>query len=207
MNKKDITGQKFGKLTVIKRVGSDKNYNTLWLCKCECGNEKVVARYRLINGNTSSCGCAKKIHFSNLNKIHGLSNTKIYYAWRSMKHRCLNPNNDNYLNYGSRGITICDEWLADFMNFYNWSMSNGYKEGLSIDRIDVNGNYEPSNCRWITPKEQSRNTRRNHYITYNNETYCISEWAEKLSIDYYKLKNMLHKTNDFEKAITILKSL
>lgn len=204
-NLKDLTGQKFGKLTVIKKIGTDKRYNTLWLCKCECGNDKIVARDKLVVGHTKSCGCARKEHAIKLNKIHGLSNTKIGYTWRGMKSRCYNPKNENYKNYGERGIKICDEWLNDFMNFYNWALNNGYKEDLSIDRIDPNANYEPSNCRWITLKEQARNTRRNHMITYNNETHCLAEWAEILSIDYNKLKYQMYKINDFEKAITIFK--
>ena len=204
-NFNDLIGKKFGKLTVIKNVGIDKKYNTLWLCKCDCGNEKIVARYKLTIGNTKSCGCLKKQHCSNLHKIHGLSNTKIGYTWRGMKSRCYNPKNENYKNYGGRGIKVCDEWLNDFMNFYNWSINNGYKEDLSIDRINSDGNYEPNNCRWIPWKEQTRNTRRNRMITYNNETHCLAEWAEILGIDYSKLKNKINKTKDFQEAINLCK--
>ena len=204
-NFNDLIGHKFGKLTVIKNVGTNKRHNTLWLCKCECGNNKIVARDKLITGNTKSCGCLKKQHCSSLHKTHSLSNTKIGYTWRGMKSRCYNPKNENYKNYGGRGIKVCDEWLNDFMNFYNWSINNGYKEDLSIDRINSDGNYEPNNCRWITWKEQTRNTRRNRMITYNNEAHCLAEWAEILGIDYCKLKNKINKTKDFQEAINLCK--
>ena len=115
--------------------------------------------------------------------------------------RCYNPRTDSYKYYGGRGITICNEWLLDFMNFYNWAIDNNYKEGLSIDRIDSDGNYEPSNCRWVTAKEQANNTRRNHYITYNQEIHTIKEWAEILSIDYNKLRYRIKKHSNLEKAV------
>lgn len=107
---------------------------------------------------------------------HGFCGTKIYKKWEDMKSRCNNPNNKRYKDYGGRGIKICNEWLSDFMNFYNWAINNGYKEGLSIERINNDGNYEPSNCKWITRAEQMRNTRNCHYIEYKGETHCISEW-------------------------------
>ena len=191
----DLTGKKFGRLTVIKKVGMNKNYISKWLCKCDCGNEIVVYRNNLsINSTrTVSCGCWKKEHIVKHNKHR----TKLYTVYLSMKQRCYNSNNPAYSYYGGRGIKICDEWLNNFINFYNWSIENGYKDGLSIDRIDVNGNYEPNNCRWVTQKVQMNNTRRNHYITNKGETHTISEWSRILNKDYDKFYKEL-KNNEFK---------
>ena len=138
---------------------------------------------------------------TNLRIKHGFCGTKIYKKWEDMKARCNNPNNKRFKDYGGRGIKICDEWLADFMNFYNWAICNGYKEGLTIERIDNNGNYEPSNCKWITRAEQMKNTRNCHYIEYNGETHCISEWLKILGITSRSIANKLYKGYPIEKLI------
>jgi hypothetical protein len=120
-----------------------------------------------------------------------------------MKDRCRYKTNDNYERYGGRGIRVCEEWLADYINFYNWAINNGYKEGLTLDRIDSNKNYEPDNCRWATYKEQANNTRRNNFITYNGETHTLTEWAEKLGIKRSTLNTRIHRQHwDIEKALT-----
>lgn len=123
------------------------------------------------------------------------SNKRIYNIWRTMKQRCYNKNNSKYKNYGARGINICNEWLNDFMNFYNWAMDNGYREDLSIDRINVDGNYEPSNCRWATPKQQSRNMTTNINYTINDEAHCLSEWCEILNLNYKTVYARVHEFN------------
>lgn len=181
----DLTGKKFGRLTVIKRVKNDKRQQSRWLCRCDCGNEIIVDRTNLsINKiKTFSCGCWRKEKSTKHNKHR----TNIYNAYISMKQRCYNENNPAYKYYGKRKIKICDEWLDKengFQNFYNWSIANGYNETLSIDRIDVNGNYEPSNCRWTSHLNQMNNTTRNHYITYNGEKHTIAEWARLFNISY-----------------------
>ena len=169
----NLLGQNFGRLTVIERVANDKKGDSCWLCKCECGNETIVKGYRLKNGHTRSCGCAKrKFDYS-----QPLYKSRIYRCYRDMLNRCINQNIVNYKNYGGRGIIVCQEWQDDFMSFYNWSVANGYTNDLTIDRIDNNKGYSPDNCRWATRKEQCNNFRKNTFITYNNETKTISEWA------------------------------
>ena len=172
---KDITGRKFGKLTVLK-LQTLKNHRTYWLCQCKCGNTKVVRKDHLLSGVTQSCGCLEKVNLSKLafKSTHGHSAEPIYYVWNSMRQRCMNPKSTHYKNYGGRGIRVCDEWLTLFEPFYEWAMSHGYHEGLTIDRIDNDGNYEPCNCRWVTNKVQSNNRRNNHVI----EKKTVTQWAE-----------------------------
>lgn len=147
----DLTGKRYGKLTVLERVQTSKK--TKWKCKCDCGNEVVVASDNLRSGHSRSCGCLKLEEVTK----HGQWNTRIYRIYYAMKQRCNNPKCAAYGYYGGRGIKVCIEWENDFQTFYNWAMSHGYADDLSIDRIDVNGNYEPSNCRWATATEQSFN--------------------------------------------------
>lgn len=198
----DLTGQKFNRLTAIKYMHK-KNKKHYWLCKCECGNEIIVRSDMLKNGHTQSCGCwYNETRKMSKNKVHGMSKTKLFYVWQGMQRRCYNPNVKEFKNYGTRGITVCQEWLDDFMAFYNWAMANGYKKGLSIDRIDVNGNYEPSNCRWTDMKTQQRNRSNNHLLTFKDKTHCISEWSEITGISQTAIKNRLYRGWSVEKALT-----
>lgn len=150
----DLTGQKFGRLTAIKPI-ENNGHGIEWLCKCDCGNETVVRCDGLVTGHASSCGCYNRELKRNYS--HGMSNTKIYRVWCGMKQRCNNPNNQEYHRYGGRGIKICKEWNDDFDKFGKWALSHGYKQGLQIDRINNNGDYEPSNCRFVTPLENMHN--------------------------------------------------
>ena len=203
----DLTGKKFGKLIVLEfsyekffNCGTKHNY---WLCKCECGNKKIISANNLKNNHTQSCGCLPKEKAKNNFTTHNLSNTLLYRKYSGIKRRCYNKNEKSYNNYGGRGIIMCDEWKNDFKAFYDWSMMHGYADNLTIDRIDVNGNYEPNNCRWITNKEQQNNKRNNHYITYNNETHTITEWAKKLNISVKALSwRVNNKKWSLEKAMT-----
>lgn len=198
----DLTGQKFGRLTVIKRFNNKNNRHTQWICKCECGNECIVNADNLKKGHTQSCGCLSREQAVITNTIHGLSKTKIHKVWDTMIQRTTNPNNSSYKKYGGRGIRVCEEWRNNFKTFYDWAISNGYKEGLSIDRIDVNGNYEPSNCRWANQKEQARNRRNNRLITYNNETHCIAEWAEITKLSISRIAGRLQRGWEIERIFT-----
>lgn len=173
----DLTGQKFGHLEVLSITTERKHGKVVWLCKCDCGNFHKVISCNLKSGGTISCGCANKMKFPKINYKHGKHKSRIYNIYICMKERCYNPNATSYKDYGGRGIVVCHEWLDDFTNFYNWAISNGYNDTLSIDRINVNGNYEPSNCKWSTSLEQNNNTRRNNYITLNGETHTVSEWS------------------------------
>lgn len=155
----DLTGQRFGRLVVVERAGTSRNRQAMWRCRCDCGKKIAVQGYHLRTGHTQSCGCFHRDQTKRANTTHGEEGTRLYGIWRGMKSRCYNPNVQKYKDYGGRGIKICEEWLDDFQAFYDWAMSHGYTDALSIDRIDVDGNYEPSNCRWATAKEQRHNRR------------------------------------------------
>lgn len=194
----DLTGKKFGNLTVIKRLNySEPGHTFLWECKCDCGNITIVRGTNLKSGHTISCGCKKG------KTIHNKWGTRLYRIYANMKQRCYNPKNVWYKNYGAREITICQEWLNDFMNFYKWAKTNGYSDNLTIDRIDVNGNYEPSNCRWVNKIIQQNNMRSNRHITYNNETHTIAEWARILKISSKFLSDRL-RNNSFEHIVNLV---
>lgn len=181
---KDISGIKFGRHTAIKPMGKNKWGNYLWLCRCECGNEHVVASAKLIQGKSRSCGClSKDVHIKQLEK-HGITTggkPRTLIIWSGMKARCNYPNSISYKSYGARGISVCDEWLS-FENFHNWAISNGYKDALTLDRIDNNGNYEPSNCRWTDATTNKKNQRHARYITINGITKNVSDWCKYYGI-------------------------
>lgn len=181
---KDISGQHFGNLTVIKRDTSYiSNKHTKWICQCNCGNTKSIFRNALINGSTKSCGCQQFKGKPGINQTHGMSKTRIYHEWLSMRRRCAKNSPDAYL-YFNRGITVCNEWQNNFMLFYQWSMENGYNDDLSIDRIDNNRGYCPDNCRWISMSDQQSNKRNNVKVQYNGKEYCLRQLCKKINFPY-----------------------
>ena len=186
----DLKGQKINKLLVLEFY-ENKNKRTYWKCLCDCGKICIVDAYKLRIGHTKSCGCLGKLNKEKLFMYsikHNKTNSRLYRIWQNMKRRCDTSTIDIYKYYGARGIKVYEEWKNDFMSFYNWSMENGYRDDLTIDRIDVNGNYEPSNCRWVDKYTQANNTRRNHYITYKGQTLTINEWSRKTGVKRETIK-------------------
>lgn len=195
----DLTGKRFGRLTVLQRADG-KEKRSYFLCKCDCGNVLKIVGRDIKRGHTVSCGCYKKEIIKQRNtvlfRIDGRTNTRLYKVWVSMKMRCENQNHKAYNDYGGRGITICEEW-SKFENFKKWAIESGYNENcsvreLTLDRIDVNGNYEPNNCRWVDMKTQANNRRNNVFICINGENRTVSEWARysniNLSTLWYRIK-------------------
>lgn len=249
-NFNDLTGLKFNMLTVESFYGI-KNQQSYWICKCDCGNEKILPNSSL--KRTKSCGCAMKMHYSDLsgfensdiavlsfaerrnNRIYwnckckhcgniiqkeggnikkglatckcihmkriGKSNSKpfrdseLYSIWNGMKTRCYNQNEKSYKYYGGRGIIICEEWKNDFMKFYEWALNNGYKTGLSIERKNVNGNYEPCNCIWMTMKEQAKNKTNTIYAELNGEKKRLLEWCEIMGLNPKTVYSRIYQSN------------
>ena len=206
----DLTGKNFGRLTVIERapdhiVPSGRRY-VRWRCLCECGNEVFPTSDALTRGKTVSCGCHSRDVARDTHLSHGESHTRLYQVWSAIKRRCYNPNARHYESYGGRGIQMCDEWKNSYETFRDWAISTGYQElpfsKCTIDRIDNNGNYEPSNCRWVDGVAQANNRRSNRRFTYNGETNNIKEWSDIYGIPYKLLHGRLYTGWSIEKALT-----
>lgn len=194
----DLTGQKFGLLTVIGLAETDTR-KTYWVCKCDCGNMKTVRSDSLLCGAIKSCGCIKRKQDEvNLTKNHQhkMSGTRIYSEWQGMKGRCYNKGSARYADWGGRGIEVCEQWRNSFESFYTWAMANGYQDNLTIDRIDNNGNYCPENCRWVGQQEQCRNRRSNINITIGNSTRTLMEWCEIFQVDYTNVNARYHRNKN-----------
>lgn len=189
----DLANQRFGRLLVIRKSDDEiqkKSSSIMWHCVCDCKKEKDVRSSDLLNGRTQSCGCLHKEIIS----THKLPQDRLYKVWIDMRSRCNNPKIKCYKNYGGRGIKICSEW-DKYENFEKWSKNNGYSETLTIDRIDVNGNYEPNNCRWLTKKEQENNRRNNIFDYYNGQKTTLSQLAEILNIRFARVSYLYHNKN------------
>lgn len=194
----DFVNQKFGKITVTKYIGrlqkSSSDNHKYWEAKCECGN----ILYLRANQITKVKGCKKCCR-----KTHGKTNTRLFNIWQSMKARCYNKNNQNFYNYGGKGINICDEWKNSFINFYNWAINNGYKDSLSIDRINCNGNYEPSNCRWTDNYTQANNKTNNKHYYYKGKAYTIRDLCNITGLNYATIQARLYSGWSIEKILDI----
>lgn len=175
----NLVGERYGKLIVVSLIDdvASAKVPTRWLCKCDCGNEVVVRGYNLRSGGTKSCGCAQREIAAARCRTHGDAGSRLYIIWQHMKWRCEKETDLAFKYYGGRGVSICEDWRS-YEKFKDWANSSGYQETLTLDRIDVNGNYEPDNCRWITLREQQRNKRNNVRAYFNGEAKTLSEWAE-----------------------------
>lgn len=199
---KDLTGQRFGRLEVIEidnRPQNGKHPRIFWICKCDCGNYTSSRSDGLKSGAKKSCGCLKaEISAKNVSKNHKhkQSLTRLYQIWQGMKSRCFNANNARYARYGGRGITVCDEWVKDFSTFYNWAIAHGYKEDLTIDRINNDGNYCPDNCRWANITQQCNNRSTNVNITIGNATKTLTEWCEIFELDVHLVSARYHRNTN-----------
>lgn len=187
----DYTNKRFSRLLVLERVNNTKQGRAVWKCLCDCGNITYVRSNNLQSGAVKSCGCLR--HETPLNKTHGMSKSRLYQEWASIKSRCLYKSAKNDTNYGGRGISMCKEWANSFIAFKEWAEKNGYNDNLTIERINVNGDYCPKNCTWIPRAEQAKNTRSCLRITYNGKTKILSEWCKELGLDYKRTNNRIKK--------------
>jgi len=200
-----LVGQRFGRLVVLERVGTYVqpcgSKSPTYRCKCDCGNETVVPARNLRSGNTQSCGCKKHPEYYRHSE-------RLYGVYRCILDRCRNPNNENYKYYGGRGIDICEEWKKDYAYFREWAYENGYSENdnnrftCTIDRIDVNGNYCPENCRWVSSKEQGMNRRNNVRFEIDGVLYSYKELSEIYNINERTLRGRIHDGWSIDKAIS-----
>lgn len=184
----DLTGRRYGRLIVIRR-GPNQGKRVMWLCKCDCGTEKVIGGQDLRNGKTKSCGCFLSEATSQRNRdnaTHRETGSRLYRIWRGMKARCYYKKQFEYERYGGRGITVCEEWRTSYETFRDWALSNDYKSHLTLDRINTNGNYEPDNCRWATYKEQCNNRTNNRLIEFNGDIKTISQWSDTFGLSRYQ---------------------
>ena len=174
----NLIGNRYGRLLVLARAENSKANKARWLCRCDCGIEKVIFATALVGGLSKSCGCLNNEVRGKASVTHGLRKHPLYPVWNDMKCRCRNKTHHAYKFYGARGVTVCDEWRTSFKAFYTWAMANGYKSGLEIDRRDNSLGYSPSNCRWTTRAEQARNRNVCVLKTINGVTKTVGEWAD-----------------------------
>lgn len=190
-------GQEFGNLTVlglslVKRVGPKTK--PIYVCKCKCGKVVEVSQIELLTQHKKSCGCLQK-------KYDPSMKGRLYEIWKNMRRRCNDPKNKRWKNYGGKGIKICDEW-NDYLTFRTWAYSNGYRDDLTIDRIDIDKGYTPENCKWSTAKEQANNTSRNHFITYEGKTYTMSQFADYIGLSYSALQHRIERGWSIERIVS-----
>lgn len=196
----DMTGRRFGMLTVVSRAENGKYGDAMWQCQCDCGGTVIVRAGDLRRGSTKSCKCMKREWNRESHTTHGLSNTRLHKIWSMVIERCNNHNHVQYHRYGGRGIKMCEEWEKDFVAFYEWAMANGYEDGLTLDREDNDKGYSPDNCRWITMREQQHNRSNNHLVTMNGRTQNVTQWCNELGVNRAYVYKRLKKGWSPEKA-------
>lgn len=195
-NDEKWVGQKFGKLTVRCAVWNGRRW--LWECDCDCGGRSVAYPNQVMRGKTKTCGCGRSVTFRNMHLKHGEAGTKLHSIWKGMRNRC--GHNTHSEHYGDRGISVCSEW-DDFSAFKEWALSSGYTDGLTLERQDVNGNYCPGNCAWITQKEQTLNTRRNIIAEHNGRKAPVSVWCGELGLNRSTVYTRISKGIDPASAL------
>lgn len=202
----DMTGKQCGLWTVIERAPNRITPGgeplAMWLCECQCGTRRLVRAADLRNGASKSCGCYQKQRASEARKKYDHMDNRLYSIWAGMCYRCTKPEHPSYYLYGGRGIRVCNEWLDSFECFARWASQNGYQDMLTIDRIDVDGDYCPANCRWATPKEQANNRRTCVYLEYKGELKTATQWAEEYHINPHTLMDRIQRGWSVEEAIT-----
>lgn len=191
-------GQKFGKLTVIEPVYERNRW--LWRCKCECGNETIVWPNQIMRGKQNACHCGKSKTFHEMYYVHGESHTRLHNIWKGMRKRCNNKNSSRYDFYGGRGIKHCDEW-NDYLTFKKWAVGSGYDDTMTLERIDVNGDYCPENCKWIKAEEQQKNKRNTIRVEENGETLCLKDWCDMHGMNYRTVHSRIKRGWDMERAL------
>lgn len=206
-------GQKFHRMTILREVEPKIKISNgiakpcrMFECRCDCGNIKVAMLIHLRRGDTKSCGCFKNENIVIDRITHGLRLSPIYHTWHHMIDRCINPKCSNYTNYGGRGIRVCKLWQNSLTAFHKWAMKNGYQKGLELDRKNNNGNYTPSNCRFVTRKVNANNTRRNIIVELDNEKMTLSEACDKLNINRDLIYGRLRCGINFKDAISMKKN-
>lgn len=202
---KDITGEKYGRLKVIRRVENDRFQNAQWECLCDCGNIVVATGHSLRSGHTKSCGCLQKEKAADTMKetmtTHGLTNHPLYRIWSGMIKRCVNPKCKAYKNYGKRGVSVCEEWMNSFKTFYD-DVIDGYKPGLELDRINNDANYCKENCHWVSTQRNCRNKRNNHMVETPWGEMCIADLADTLNEPYMKIYKQIKRGWTIDKIIS-----
>ena len=206
-NIKDIIGKRVGLLIVGEASRRGQYGHVEWLCECDCGKTVFVRDASLRKGTTRSCGCMQRKVSSEINRKHGMSQTKIGETWEGIKARCYKENHKSYKNYGGRGIYICDEWLEDPLKFFAWAENSGYKQGLRIDRINNDGPYSPDNCRWTTNAENQRNKRNTHFLTYRGKTQCLAAWSKETGIPVTTIDSRLRRGCSVEEALSPINNI
>jgi hypothetical protein len=197
-------GTKFNRFTILRfetqTVGTGTGTKTFAICRCDCGEQRAVALTILRRGGQKSCGCLQREVVGSMRRTHGMSTTNLYKVWATMVMRCTNPAVAAYINYGGRGISVCAEW-RNFEPFCDWALANGYKRGLTIDRIDNDSGYRPDNCRWATRKQNANNKRSNRFLEHAGKRMTVAQWADLLNIPISCINRRLHRGESDERAL------